>query len=172
MDVMEIVGLLSRWLHILFAAIAVGGTAMARFALAPAAQEVTGDEVTAYRAAVRRRWMKWVMAAVGILLLSGIFNFVVVHQGFKAVDGGELPKWYHALFGTKFLLAMVVFYISSLIVGRSEAAQRARQNEIMWLNVNFFLMIAIICLAGILRLAHNAPSVKEVGQLFVGGIYG
>jgi uncharacterized membrane protein len=171
MELAEIAGLLSRWFHLLFAAIAIGGVAMTRFALAPAAQEVSGSEVAAYRNAVRKRWMKWVMAAIGILLLSGLYNFVVVHGSFSAIDR-ELPRWYHAVFGTKFLLAMVVFYISSLLVGKSESAQRARKNEILWLTVNFYLMVAIVCLAGVLRLAHNAPSVKEVGYLLSGGIYG
>ena len=85
MELMDVAALLSRWLHLLFAAIAVGGVAMTRFALAPAAQEVSGTEVAEYRDAVRRRWMKWVMAAIGFLLLSGIYNFVVVHSSFKGV---------------------------------------------------------------------------------------
>jgi putative copper export protein len=172
MELMDIAALLSRGLHLVFAAIAVGGVAMTRFALAPAAKEVSGTEVAKYRDAVRRRWMKWVMAAIGFLLFSGIMNFVVVHGSFKGVGDGEMPKWYHAVFGTKFLLAMAVFYISSLLVGKSESAQRARQNEMRWLTINFVLMVAIICLAGVLRLAHNAPTPADVSFLCGGGIYG
>jgi len=159
MDFMDIAALLSRWLHLFFVAVAVGGVTMTRFALAPAAQEFPGSAVAEYRDAVRRRWMKWVMAAVGILLISGVFNFVVVHSSFKSIGDGEMPGWYHAVFGIKFLLAMAVFYLSSLLVGKSEAAQRAREKEMQWLTVNFVLMVAIICLAGVLRLSHNAPSV-------------
>ena len=125
MELMDVAALLSRWLHLLFAAIAVGGVAMTRFALAPAAQEVSGTEVAEYRDAVRRRWMKWVMAAIGFLLLSGIYNFVVVHSSFKGVGDGEMPRWYHAVFGTKVMLALAVFYISSLLVGKSENVECA-----------------------------------------------
>jgi len=172
MDISEVAALLSRWFHIFFAAVAVGGVVMTRFALAPAAQEVSGDQVTEYRGAIRRRWVKWVMAAIGVLLISGLLNFLFVHNSFKSVGDGHLPKWYHAIFGTKVLLAMAVFYISSLLVGKSESAQRIRKNEKRWLTINFVLMVAIICLAGVLRLAHNSPTPVDVSLLFVGGIYG
>ena len=172
MEIMEIVALLSRWLHVFFAAVAVGGVVMTRFALAPAAKEVSGDLVAEYRGAVRKRWMKWVMAAIAFLLLSGIYNFVVVHSSFKGIGDGEMPKWYHGVFGTKVLLAMAVFYVSSLLVGKSEMAQKTRQNEIRWLTINLVMMIAIVCLAGVLRLAHNSPTPEDVSLLFAGGVYG
>ncbi len=56
------------------------------------------------------------MAAILFLLVSGFYNFLRYEFQYK------LPPLYHALFLIKFLLALAIFYIASLLAGRSEAA--------------------------------------------------
>ncbi len=60
--------------------------------------------------------------------VSGLYNFFMINSNFR----GELPRWYHPLFGVKFILAMAVFAIASLLAGRTPLAQRMRtQDEVL-----------------------------------------
>jgi hypothetical protein len=61
------------------------------------------------------------------------------------------------LFGIKFLLALVVLYIASLLAGRSAAAERARQNAKTLLTVNLALATIVVCLGGYMRTIDRTP---------------
>ena len=91
--------------------------------------------------------------ATAFLLLSGIYNFVVVIKQTKA-DGIELPPTYHMLIGVKFLLALLVMFISAILSGKTEAAERFRGNLRKWLNIGWLASMAIIVIAAILRTLH------------------
>src|SRR5262245_47653422 len=108
MEPLELVNLVSRWLHILAAITAVGGTVFARFVVVPSLEPLAPDERAALHAAMRMRWSKIVAAAIGFLLLSGLYNITVVSIEY------DLPRWYHPVFGVKFLLAFLVFTVASL----------------------------------------------------------
>lgn len=123
----ELAALVSRWLHIVGAIAAVGGAIFALFVLLPASGVLSADAREKFHAAVRQRWSKIVFTAIGILLLSGLYNFVMISKGFR----GELPGWYHPLFGIKFLLALAVFAIASLLAGRTTLAQRMGADEVL-----------------------------------------
>jgi putative copper export protein len=101
--------------------------------------------------AVRARWSKWVAAAIAFLLASGLYNIAVTVMRF------EVPPIYHMLFGIKFLLALGVFFIASLLAGRSAAAIRARQNAKMWLNLNLTLAVLVVLISGYLRSLPHTP---------------
>jgi len=68
-----------------------------------------------------------------------------------------LPPWYHPLFGVKFLLAMAIFMIASLLSGKTPAADNLRRNLKLWLNVNIVLAVLVVCISGILRTADRIP---------------
>ena len=72
MDLQEILGLVSRWLHIIPAIILVGGTLFMRYALVPAADE--SKATTELRESIRKRWSKLIMISVALLLLSGLYK--------------------------------------------------------------------------------------------------
>lgn len=141
-----------RWLHILPAAILVGGTIFLRCAYQPSEQSSEENEK------VRRRWSKLVMLSAGLLLLSGLFNTLSIFKSF------ELPSYYHALWGTKFLLALGVFFISSVLSGRSELATKVRQKETLWLNVNVFLAVAVVMLGGAMKTTEHKEKSKDDGK--------
>ena len=152
MPVGDVVSLVSRWLHIMAAATAVGGTIFALWVVLPAAGVLAPEAREAFHVAARRRWSKIVMAAIAVLLLTGLYNYITIKQNYKAV----LPRWYEPAFGIKFLLAFAVFAIASLLVGRTALAQRLRANGRLWLSVNLLMAALIIAISGVLRTTHPA----------------
>jgi uncharacterized membrane protein len=152
MSTPDLLSLLFRWLHILAGMTAVGGTIFARFVVLPTHSALAPDVRDSLAAEMRRRWSKIVMASIGFLLLSGIYNFIMIVRNY----GPDLKAlgWYHPLFGIKFLLAMVVFAIASLLSGRTPLAAKLRTNARSWMNLNILLAVIIVCISGMLRTAH------------------
>src|SRR5487761_1143843 len=127
-----------RWMHILAAITAVGGTIFMRAALAPSLAVLTDDQRQALHEQVRSRWVKFVMGAILFLLLSGFYNFFRrSNAGFDA----DYKRLYNILFGIKFLLALVIFFVASALTGRAAALVRFRQNAKLWLSVNVALAV-------------------------------
>jgi hypothetical protein len=96
--------------------------------------------------AVRRRWLPWVIGAITVLLASGLANFLLFNGRVKA-EGWADGQWmrqtsYHALFGAKFLLALVAFYFASALVGRGQGTQWIRNDRAKWLSVTLGLTLA------------------------------
>lgn len=152
MSVVDVISLVSRWLHIMAAATAVGGTIFALFVVLPAAGVLSTEARESFHVAARRRWSKIVMAAIAVLLISGLYNYFTIKQNYKLV----LPRWYEPAFGIKFLLAFAVFTIASLLVGRTSLAQRLRCNTRFWLTTNLLLAALIIAISGLMRTTHPA----------------
>lgn len=145
MDPLAVVALVFRWVHVLSAVLGIGGAMFVRLALIPAAATLEPAAHDQLREAVRAHWARWLHAAVGLLLVSGLVNF-----GLKVVKY-QLPPTYHMVFGIKFLLALAVMAIASILVGRSALAQKMRASQKFWLNVNLALAVTVICLSGYLR---------------------
>jgi len=152
-DILPILPILSRVLHILSAIILVGGLFYIRTILAPGATsaETAGDTCFAGRRAV---WAKWVGISTAFLLLTGIYNFMVIIGQSKMEGGVKLPPTYHMLFGIKFLLAMLVMFIAAILAGKTEAANRFRGHMGKWLNVAWLAAMAIIVIAAVLSTLH------------------
>ena len=92
---------------------------------------------------VRGRSKRFVHALVALILISGIYNVVV-----KATS---MTGQWHMLFGVKFLLAMVVLFFASALVGKSKSLEPMRQNPARWLSLNILLAAIIVMISGILR---------------------
>jgi uncharacterized membrane protein len=151
------IAIVSRWAHILAAITAVGGTIFMRMALVPAAVALPDEERKKLHEQVRSRWVKFVMAAILFLLASGLYNFV------QKNNQGLRPA-YHMLFGIKFLLAFAIFFLASVLTGRSPAFAKMRANARFWLSLNMTLAIIVVCISGVLRAiplkAAAAPPVE------------
>jgi uncharacterized membrane protein len=152
MELAEMFGLLFRWMHILAAITAVGGTIFARFVVVPTLDELEPPQRAALHAAMRARWAKIVTAAIGFLLLSGLYNIAVISARY------QLPWWYNPLFGIKFLLATIIFGIASLLVGKTPAADTLRRHAKFWMNLNIALAVAVVLVSGVLRTADKVPN--------------
>jgi uncharacterized membrane protein len=149
----DFLGVVLRWMHILAAITAVGGTIFSRVALLPAASSLPDDPRRALLEGIRSRWSKFVAAAILLLLVSGLWNFMQMERAYK------LGALYHALFGIKFLLAFAIFFLASALNGRSALAQKLRANARWWLTVNMTLGILVVCISGVLRGLPHPPKV-------------
>jgi hypothetical protein len=156
--------LLLRWAHVLAAIVAMGGLVFARFALVPALSDLDAATRDRIHESIRRRWLPWVIGAITVLLASGLANFLLFNGRVKA-DGWAGGYWmrqhgYHALFGAKFLLAMVAFYFASGLVGRGAGTQWIRDDRAKWLSVTLGLTLAVVLLSGWMRQLHTGPNLS------------
>jgi uncharacterized membrane protein len=148
---MNILQVVLRWMHIVPAVVAGGASIFARFALLPALSTLPDAERGRLREAIDRRWRLVVAACIGLLLVSGIANFALYQA--PAHKGQAL---YQALFGVKFLAALVVFFLASALSGRSPALAGIRANARLYAGIAAALVLLILLISGVLR---NIPTV-------------
>ncbi len=163
--------LILRWMHIFGAIILVGSTIFMRCAYVPAKASIDGDLRDDFVESLRKRWSRLVMISSGQLLISGLMGFVLLMKNFDINKDAFPGSVYHMVFGIKFLLAFVVFFLAAALSGKSGLAQKLRQREKTWLTVNMVLAITVVCLAGIMRLADRSEkstsSVRQPGPSVV-----
>ncbi|MBI3911539.1 MAG: hypothetical protein HY320_11485 [Armatimonadetes bacterium] len=148
-----ILAIVSRWLHVAAAVVAVGGTAFVYFVLVPAE---TSEVPAAFLDRVRQRFRRVIHIAIGLLLLTGLYNYLVV--AIPAVQNWEPAArraLYHALIGSKITLALALFLIAILLLKPLPAMQSHRK---MWLGVNLVLGALILLLGALLRRLWAAPT--------------
>lgn len=165
------IDVLARWVHVGTVVALVGGTAFVRFVLLPAAEQLDDSARATLHEAVTARWKRFVHAGIVLILLSGLYNYArgaAVHQG---------DSLYHALIGTKILLALGVFFLASALVGRSAAFETLRRNRRLWLGVVVALAAVIIAISGFVKVrgVRGAPAAQsrrqkvEVSEQIAGG---
>ena len=165
---MDYVGLLFRWMHILPAAIMVGGSIFLRFAIIGKLQPATAESNGFFdrEPAARQAWARLVMACSAFLLISGLYN------AYARIMGFQLPPIYHAMVGIKLLVGLATFYLAAVLAGRSARAQRCRQSEKFWGSMLVLLATASLLLGGLMRgYSIEAPkkTPKEVARFFESG---
>jgi hypothetical protein len=138
-------GLSVRIIHLLAAMALVGGAAFQRFVLLPAARRNPEEFSPTIAAAMRGKWAAVVGATSGLLLLSGLYTFIV------AVKTLVLPPQYHMMFGIKFLLALYLFFMASFLAGRTAIAERLRQRADFWLSVNLSVAVIVVTIASMMK---------------------
>ena len=168
---MDALLLLLRWMHIFGVVILVGGLCFSRFALLPALADTEEDSREKFQERIRQKWLPWVIIGIVLLLVSGLTNFLLFNGTVKSQGWGD-GQWmkqtsYHAIFGVKFLLALVVFYFASGLVGRGSGTAWMRSDRARWLGVTLGLAVAIIILSGWLRNLHTGPNQSSGPELGV-----
>lgn len=138
---------LSRWTHVGTAIVILGGSVFLRFVLSPAASQLPEAEHQALRQNVMARWKRFVHVGIALFLISGFYNYIQAMPNHKG-DG-----LYHALIGTKILLALVVFTLASGLVGRSALFASLRNNPARWLGVIILLAAIIVGISGYAKVA-------------------
>ena len=151
--------LLLRWIHIWFAIVLVGGTFFWRVAVLSALDMAPESSREPIQSSLRPRWSRWVMLASGVLLISGLINAVSIIKR-NDFDGGT----YHMLVAVKLLLALMIFWISARLVGRSSGAEKFRQRLRFWLNVNVALAVLLVCVAGVMKLSTRTPKIIDAQE--------
>lgn len=156
---MEYLSVLSRIAHVGTAIVLVGGTVFMRFVLMPAAKELPEAEHDQLRQRLMAKWKRVVHGGIALLLLSGLFNYmqqIPKHKG----DG-----LYHALLGTKMLLALIVFFIASALVGQSAAFEKMRQNRAKWMGLIVLLSALIVGISGFVKVRGPKPKLATPAEL-------
>jgi uncharacterized membrane protein len=150
-DVLE---LALRWLHILPAIALMGGTIFMRIALAPAANEsLTQEQHDALRDRVIAKWKMVVHASIGLLLVTGFWNFIA--------KAGQVAPVYHMIMTVKILLGLGVMFIASALVGRSKGLEAFRKQRIFWMSVTLAMSVAIVLIAGLLKTGSFPKKPKD-----------
>lgn len=157
MDSMLWVDSLFRWMHVGTAIVLVGGTVFMRFVLMPSAASLSEEEHEKLRAPLIGRWKLFVHIGILLLLVSGLYNYIMVmipkHRG----DG-----LYHGLLGTKMILAFVIFFLASVLVGRASAFEKMRQDRKKWLFVIIILATIIVLISGFVKVRPWPPAEEQL----------
>ena len=144
-------------MHILPAVVMVGGAIFTQLVLCPALDG--NDPENAVKQQVKRKWSKVIMICASLLLLSGLYNTMAI---FRAEDKPE--GMYHGLFTLKLILVFAIFYISSMLAGKSDAALKFQEKEALWGKLNMYAAIIVVLLAGGMRMVPRAPA-KETAKV-------
>jgi len=152
MQSIDWVAVLFRWMHIIPAIALLGGTIFLAFIAVPTTTPPEGG-APAWLGKVRRRWAMLSGVCILLLLVSGLWNFMFYRMP-EIKDTGPL---YQALFGVKVLLSLGVFFIVSVMAGRSPTFAPMRAKPGRMLLMAAALGVAIVLLAGVLRNIKPAP---------------
>lgn len=146
---MEIVDVLSRWVHVGTAIVFLGGAVFLRFVLLPVVQR-SATEPEPLQAAVLARWRWFVHFSVLLFLASGLFNYV------RAIPRHKGDGLYHGLVGGKILIALAVFFLAEALVGRSATFARWRAEPRKWWGLVILLAAIIVAISGYLKVERSA----------------
>jgi uncharacterized membrane protein len=155
-DSLFFVNLLLRYLHIFGAITLMGGTIFMRLALLPTLQSLDGDKKAAVHDGVRSRWAMVVGIASGMLLISGIANLGLAARYDYHVPG-DLS--YSMLGGIKLVLALPIFVLAALLMGKTSLAKKVQANAAMVLNINLLLAVILVLIGGWLK--FSTKELKE-----------
>ena len=142
------IAITSRWIHVGTAVVLVGGLVFLRFVLGPAAAQLPEEAHAKLKGLVLAKWKKFIHGGIALFVLSGFYNYLVIQAPLHKGD-----KLYHALMGTKILLALAVFFLSSALIGRSKAFAGMRTNPKLWQGIIIALAALIIGISGFVKVA-------------------
>ncbi|MCA9055529.1 MAG: hypothetical protein KDA75_16925 [Planctomycetaceae bacterium] len=149
-----------RLIHVVTAIVLLGGSIYLRFVLIPSAAELPDAEHDALRGRLRARWKKVVMIGILLLLVSGFYNYLQV-----AAPAHKGQGKYHMLMGIKILLAMGVFFLASVLTGRSAKFEAMRRSPAKWLTLLIALALMVVGLGSVLKVAvPGSPPLVPPGQ--------
>ena len=144
---------ISRVVHVLSAITLIGGSIFTLMVLMPSVKVLSEDAHDRLAVAVTGRWKRFVSLGVLLFLASGFYNYV------RAVPSHKGDGLYHALIGTKVLLALGIFFLAAALVGRSEKLQAIRDNKGKWLKVLVLLAVVVVSISGYVKV-RGVPNVK------------
>jgi len=150
----NLVEVLSRLAHILGAIALFGGAIFTRFALIPAAKDLPEEAHASFKERLFKKWRMLVGMFIGLLILTGFYNFIAV-----AIPEHKGDGHYHMLMGIKILIAFVIFFIASVLPGRAKAFEGMRKNASKWLMITILLATSVVAIASYLKV--RGPAVPE-----------
>lgn len=152
MDSQLLIEVISRIVHVSTAIVLVGGSVFMAFVLLPTASLISTEEHDKLRGLINGRWKRFVHAGILLFLVTGFYNY------FQQMPKHKGDGLYHALVGTKILLALGLFFIASALVGRSAAFESMRASRAKWLKIMVLLAAVIVAMSGFVKV--RGPVVK------------
>lgn len=155
------IDVISRIVHVATAITLVGGSIFTLCVLLPAAKALSAEAHDALASAINGRWKRFVHLGILLFLVTGFYNYfnaMALHKG----DG-----LYHALLGTKMLLAFVVFFIASALVGRSAKLEPMRKAKAKWLSMMVLFGLVIVGISGFVKVRGvpaDLPAATEAAE--------
>jgi uncharacterized membrane protein len=159
-DMQLIIATLSRIVHVGTAIVLVGGTVFLRLVVMPAAEKLAPEAHDTFRASLVTVWKRFVHTGIVLFLITGLYNYIAVTMPSHRGD-----KLYHMLIGIKILLALIVFFLASVLVGRAAAFEKMRQNRKTWLGVVILLAAIIVAISGFVKVKPPAPASEGEASL-------
>ncbi len=142
---------LFRWLHITFAAIAIGGVFFMRIVLPAGLAALDPAQREEVFLRCRRVFKMAIHTSILLLLVSGIYNSIRLFPQYKAY-----PPLLH-VWGMHILVGLVIFGISIwMLMGRQAPAGHKT-----WSLVTLVLLLILVALGSSLKTArerHNPPA--------------
>lgn len=151
------IDVLSRIIHVSTAIVLVGGSVFSLFVVQPILAEQPESSRQALLDSVIERWKRFVHLGVVLFLASGLYNYL------QAIPKHRGDGLYHALLGTKMILALVVFFIAAALVGRSKGLARMRQNRLFWTRMLVVASAVIVGISGFVKV-RGLPTSTEATQ--------
>jgi uncharacterized membrane protein len=140
--------IVSRFLHILAAAWAVGSLVYTRYVLSPSVQAMAAEERTRLLGRLSERLRPLALSAIALLLITGLYNFYRIYQA------GVAPG-YHMMFGIKVLLALHVFAMLSVLSKPPSADPRLDAKRSRLALGALISALMILALGAYLRTLHG-----------------
>jgi uncharacterized membrane protein len=139
--------IVSRFLHILAAAWAVGSLIYTWYVLSPVVQAMAAPERAQLLGRLSSRLRPLALTSITLLLITGLYNFYRIYQA------GVAPG-YHMVFGIKFLLALHVFGMLDLL-SKPPGADPRRDAKRSRLALGAMISaVIIVALGAYLRTLH------------------
>jgi uncharacterized membrane protein len=154
--------LVSRICHILGAIILVGGLFYIRFILSPVDTPPGTAPVDRLFGGRRAAWAKWVGIATALLLVTGLFNYIMIIKQYE-----KMAPSYHMIAGIKMLAAVIVFLLAALLAGRTSAADALRQKWKFWLSTCLAIGVLTAVLGSFLRTYPRTTKMENAPPLLV-----
>ena len=155
---MDWIAVVSRWTHVGTAIVLVGGTVFFRFVYTPAAERLSEAERSSMSSRVLGMWKRFIHIGILLFMVSGFYNYLVV-----ALPSHKGDKLYHPMIGTKILLGLGMFFIASVLVGRSAKFEVMRRNSKFWQTVILVLAAIIVGISGFEKVTlKGMPKVDNV----------
>jgi len=143
---MFIVTILSRWLHVVSACLAIGGVFFIRFIAPRGLRLLEAEQGKQILLTIRRAFKMMVHTAIFLLLVTGIYN------SWLAWDKYNLDKAVlHALWGMHVLLAGLAITIALYVLAGPQPPRSHRK----LMAINFGILLLVVLAASSLKWARE-----------------
>lgn len=144
------IDVVSRVLHVSTAILLLGGSLFSLLVLRPVLANQSNNLPGSLAESLRNRWKRWVHTGIALFLVTGFYNY------FRAMHDHKGDGLYHALVGTKILVALIVFFLASVLVGRSPRFEHWRRDASWPLTLLCLLGLGIVIMSGFVKVSSSA----------------